>query len=104
MNESEIQEQLCVGCGYAVDRSSPPGDDAVKLKAGDLSICLNCGFLTAYTADLFLRELELEEFAALDPGVKAAITNVQKFIKWRGPISSENSASSVSSAVTKKRS
>ena len=54
----------CHLCGYKVDSDSGLFEDHRPL-VGDLSICLNCGELAAFTPEMTLREVTVEERAAL---------------------------------------
>ena len=49
----------CTSCGHILDAAAGWGDHPPK--PGDLSICIQCGHLAAFGADLRLRELTAKE-------------------------------------------
>lgn len=77
MKTSVIPLRLCPYCGYPHDRATDVHGRA-KPKAGDLSVCLNCGEISQYGASLELAKVSNIELPPID----------QKFvdyIKQRGP-------------------
>ncbi len=50
-------ETKCTSCGYVSDAVTSPFSGGHEPSPGDLSICIACGHLTAFAADLTLREL-----------------------------------------------
>jgi hypothetical protein len=56
----------CLACGYKHDAATEIiHDHGVKPRAGDISVCLNCGALAIFNADLTLRLPTTEEKADL---------------------------------------
>lgn len=51
---TRTQSEMCSRCGYVFDTASTP-------KAGDISICLNCGLATIFTDDLRKRPMTEQE-------------------------------------------
>ena len=64
-----VPAEPCSECGYPLDAATFPTDDKVVPRAGDISICIGCGHMTAFTAEMRRRELTLEEMRdiASDP-------------------------------------
>jgi hypothetical protein len=52
-------ESICLSCGYSLDGAT--GIDGHSPRAGDISICLYCGHLQTYDADLKLCNLTDEQ-------------------------------------------
>ena len=68
MSEHFVPESMCLNCGKGLDAATAVQDDS-NPKPGDFSICLNCGHLSVFAADLTLRpptDAELIEVAG-DP-------------------------------------
>lgn len=57
----------CLRCGHPLTQASSLHSD-VSPSEGDLTLCIRCGHLMAFTADLGFRDLTTEELieAALD--------------------------------------
>jgi hypothetical protein len=55
---TETPMSACVECGHGVDRVAGPSAPA----EGDLTLCIKCGSLNAFTADLKLRQPTLDEY------------------------------------------
>jgi hypothetical protein len=72
-------EQSCPGCGEALSGSgdayardlAPPAD-------GDLTVCIYCGTVLVYDADLALRILAAEEIDTLSPAELEQIWTLQR--------------------------
>jgi hypothetical protein len=76
-----VPESTCPECGYISDRVTAIGD-APAPKPGDLSLCIKCACLAAFTDDLTLRPANDDElfWAATDrltQDARAAILKVQ---------------------------
>jgi len=54
--EQRMPATKCLECGHELDAMSGIGND-VKPVAGDITICIMCGHIMAFNADLSLREL-----------------------------------------------
>ena len=63
---THLPETTCLGCGKLVDAAAAPADDDAVPVPGDVSICIHCGYLMAFAADLSYRELTEEEMDDLD--------------------------------------
>jgi hypothetical protein len=57
---TQIVRNACPSCGTINECASDPTGQATP-SAGDLSICLRCGHLTIFNADMSTRELNDEE-------------------------------------------
>lgn len=73
MKSTAIPVTRCVRCGYRMDETTSAYGEEEKPKAGDISICLCCGKVQAFEADLRLREATQEETA----NVWKQITEIQ---------------------------
>lgn len=51
----------CLNCGHVVDAATEPFGNKPRPVAGDISVCLYCGNVAAFTADEKLRPLTDEE-------------------------------------------
>jgi len=69
----DMPEQKCLRCGHEFDSASAVGRDATP-KEGDATLCIGCGHLMVFGADLMLRELTEDEHLemGMDPRVRAA--------------------------------
>jgi hypothetical protein len=70
MKTTRIPIERCAGCGEENDSASSGAPH--KPKPGDLSICINCGYLSVFTKDLRHRPLTTQELAeaSADPRVQ----------------------------------
>lgn len=78
----------CVRCGFTLDAANGVDANGPRIpNPGDLSVCLYCGTVMAFTDRLLLRELEREEIEALRPEEKEDIAIALKvsetFKMWR---------------------
>jgi hypothetical protein len=78
------QRNLCPACGYFHDSASTVARDRGKPKPGDLSVCLNCGALAAFTDDLRLKLTTMPKDAT--PTQRLLIEKAQGYIRQRGPL------------------
>lgn len=62
MIETKLPKRDCLHCHGSLDAATCVHDE-VRPKDGDLTMCIYCGHLMAFTADLSLRELNDEERA-----------------------------------------
>lgn len=62
---TRLPECACLQCGKVMDAASHPEDDTKTPRPGDVTICLYCGFLMAFTDDLGFRELTEEELGEI---------------------------------------
>ena len=58
---NEIPASTCAECGYLIDRSTPVRDDGSLAGPGALSICIGCGHIATFAADLSLVELTMAQ-------------------------------------------
>jgi hypothetical protein len=67
---NEVPQARCLNCNTMLDAASDLLGDA-RPNIGDLTICIKCGHLMAFTDDLMLRELtdqEIKDYAG-DPRI-----------------------------------
>ncbi len=57
----EIEECRCSNCGALANRASDIVGGKQQIKDGDFTICIDCGHVMAFNADLTMRELTDEE-------------------------------------------
>lgn len=79
-------ESRCPQCNYKLDAASvAEGEDRLPCE-GDVSVCLNCGQVMKYQADLTLRQITAHEIAEImeAPESWAVIEKAQMFIRQRG--------------------
>jgi hypothetical protein len=60
----EMQPCACLNCGKVTDAASSVGTEATP-EPGDISICLYCGHIMAFTDALTMRELNDEEIVRI---------------------------------------
>lgn len=84
---SKIPENSCPGCMYTMNRASDIAADALP-RAGDPSICLNCGRILVFNSDLSLQSPTAEEISELmsDHDAWGKIELYQRAIRARGPM------------------
>jgi hypothetical protein len=74
----------CTACDKPIDAATPV-DDAEELaarpSAGDATVCLGCGHIMIYAADLSLRDPTEEEMAEIAGDRRIVAIN-----KWRGKL------------------
>jgi hypothetical protein len=65
-------ECICPACGKVSDTATDPTSDE-EPSSGDITICLTCGHLMAFTDEMTVRELTWEEMheVAANPDVLA---------------------------------
>lgn len=80
-------ESRCPACNYELDAATVThGEDKLPCE-GDASICLNCGQVLKYQADLTLRKAsaaDVRELMQESPDAWATIEKAQRFIERRG--------------------
>lgn len=69
-NHTFIPEFRCLKCNYRMDCTTEAFGEGMP-KAGDLSMCMMCGYLMVFNEDLTVRELTPEERVRVksDPNV-----------------------------------
>jgi len=85
-NYGPLIESRCPLCNYKLTGATIlSGDDDVPHE-GDISVCLNCGQILTYQADLTVRKVTGQEVRELmdDPDQWAVIEKSQFFIRRRG--------------------
>lgn len=80
-------ESHCPACNYKLTGATVAHGDDNAPKAGDMSVCLNCGQVLTYQDDLSLRKsnaAEIRELMTAAPEAWATIEKAQLFISRRG--------------------
>lgn len=79
-------ESRCPQCDYKLDAATKAHGEEAFPEAGDTSVCLNCGQVLKYQADLTLRKATVAEIRELmeQPEAWATIEKAQMFIQQRG--------------------
>lgn len=60
MHTSDMPHGRCLACGHSFDAASCMTDDA-QPKPGDISICIECGYIMMFGTNLRVRELTASE-------------------------------------------
>lgn len=61
MSDTRLPESKCTACGYLTDTATCPSDDNAVPEEGAITVCIRCGHMMAYDAELRLRDLTDEE-------------------------------------------
>ena len=79
-------ESRCPQCNYKTGAATQVHGEEGSPEAGSISVCLNCGQLAVFNADLTLRRMTREEIADTmkDQGAWQTITKAQRMIEQRG--------------------
>lgn len=82
----KLRESRCPTCGYKLDGATKAHGEEAAPEQGDTSICLNCGEVLKYEADLTLRKATAAEMKDLteQPEAWATVENARLFIWQRG--------------------
>jgi hypothetical protein len=65
--EHRTPVNYCPKCGYRIDAASVPDKPEEGPEAGDFSVCLMCGCMLRFEADLRSRKVTMEELETMDP-------------------------------------
>lgn len=88
MTTSVLPPQACLACGHVMDRHahmSTKGAPPAIPMPGDITLCIQCGFVMAYDENLRFRDLtkkEMEE-AIQDERVQKAIVAIAELNKHK---------------------
>lgn len=79
-------QSICPQCGYKMDASTKVHGEEATPEEGDASVCINCGQVLTYQADLTLRKATADEIRGLMENAEAwaVIEKAQRFIQRRG--------------------
>lgn len=79
-------ESRCPQCNYKLTGASIIYGEDQKPEAGDFSVCLNCGQILVFDADLTLRKMSADKIRELMTDKEAwdTIEQTQMFIRRRG--------------------
>lgn len=70
----------CLGCGTILNAASAVDGADIAPQPGFLSVCLYCGRVGEFTAELVLRPLSEDEMAALPSEVLQALARCQETV------------------------
>lgn len=79
----------CLECGYKLDAAGvapAQGDDDARPAPEDLTVCLNCGEIMAYTETMTLRRLGKTELLEMDHEASYPAIKARMMIRSRGRI------------------
>ena len=81
-----LVESRCPQCDYTLTGATIIEGEDQKPEPGDSSVCLNCGQILTYEADLTLRKASIDEVRELmeQPQAWAVIEKAQLLIRQRG--------------------
>ena len=64
MTDYRVPPSACLDCGYVMDGCMGV-TDSEPAREGNITVCINCGHIMAFAADLTLRALTDEEIRAV---------------------------------------
>lgn len=77
----------CLECGYKLDSAGgADGNDDARPEPEDLTVCLNCGEIMAYTETMTLRRLGKTELLEMDHEASYPAIKARMMIRSRGRI------------------
>lgn len=76
----EVPESKCPACGHVVDRATLPGDESVSPRAGDFSVCIECGGVLVFRSDLTVDVANIAELLYAGPETRKMLGRVQAAI------------------------
>lgn len=82
----QTPQSACPSCGYPADAVTPTGGKSRGPRAGDFSVCLNCGEITVFNKDLTRRLAELNDLLGLPPATARELTAAQDLIRKTRPL------------------
>lgn len=62
--DNVVPSSKCLSCSHRHDRATCVGDEGSP-SPGDVTVCIRCGHIMAFSTDLSLRELNDEEMHAI---------------------------------------
>jgi hypothetical protein len=77
----KVPSSACPACKYVNDRATSLEDESLVPKAGDLSVCLNCGEIMIFNDDLTTRSVTLNDLAELPPEIHAHLDRMQRAVR-----------------------
>lgn len=80
-----LGNNTCPICSYHIDSATPIEGTAIP-KPGDVNVCLNCGAILEFAADMALEEMTIHTWRQLDPEAKSLVVKAQRLIRKRGRI------------------
>lgn len=81
-----LPESTCPICGYMFDAASHPIDENATPKPGDLSLCLKCGELMVFKADMTLVQAGFKDVMDLKTKEFMLLSRTQKLIREKRPL------------------
>lgn len=84
-DETRIPKASCPNCGYVMDAATALKEAATP-RPNDFTLCLNCGVLHRFNADMTLRPATSDDLAQLDPLTAMDIGHATALILKRGRI------------------
>jgi len=76
----------CPTCNYELPAETCIKDANAKPKAGDLSVCLNCGEILVFDPDLKLRMPTISDVMSWDADLFKQVSAAQKLIRQTRPL------------------
>lgn len=84
--EGGLPTSQCPDCGYATDSSTHVGVENHEPRPGDLSVCINCGYVSIFNDILVLKPLPTNLWDQLHPETVDTLAKATAFIRVRGRI------------------
>jgi hypothetical protein len=77
----KVPPSICPTCQYLNDAATYLQDETVQPKPDDFSVCLNCGEILIFNADLTTRSVTLNDLVDLPPEIHAELTRMQRAVR-----------------------
>ena len=76
----------CPTCGYVMDDATCVTDASKRPKPGDVSVCMRCGEILAFSGTLNLSIAGVDHLLALDAEMNHVLTRTQELIRRQRPL------------------
>lgn len=73
----------CPECGHKLDADTWIGDEEIKPKSGDVSVCAYCATFLVFRDDLSRRVMSWQEVADLDDETRNTLVRLHRAIEQR---------------------
>lgn len=86
MSDTKLPASTCPTCGYLLECATVISRQGAKPKPDDFSLCMKCGEILRFKADLSLRIVELNDLLDLPREVSITLEHAQKHIRRKRPL------------------
>jgi hypothetical protein len=87
---SQMPESVCPGCGKPLDAATQASNMPIRPKEGDISLCVRCGDVARYDAELRLRACSDLELAGLVKAGRFAQADLEHLRRLQAAIRRRN--------------